>query len=338
MSNSKLYIDFTKVKKNIKYISKNKEVCLMVKGNCYGMGIESIGQLIELGYDYFGVSTIEEAKEVRKFSDNVNVLIVVPVEDEHFEEAISNNFEITITDIEQLKKVDKRIKFHLKFDTGMGRIGFKNEEIKKVQEIIIENKISPFGLFSHLAKASDDNYTNVQVDFFKEIIKQFKRFEINKIHIQNTVGSIRFDIPETNMVRIGIGMWGYLGNKHESELFGKELQESLTLSSRVIHTKDYQGKIGYDATEIVHGRIATIGIGYHDFLPLSAQGLTFSTGEKIVGKVCMCQSMLEINDDIKEIQIFGDQNSIYEIAEFTNLSVYSLLSNLSNRVKKNYRR
>ena len=95
--------------------------------------------------------------------------------------------------------------------------------------------------------------------------------------------------------------------EEEKKKYGEQLEESISLFSKVIHEKDWSGKIGYDLTQDTSGKIATIGIGYHDFLPLNMQGYEFPNGDKIVGKICMCQTMLNVKGDEKEKEIFSHQ-------------------------------
>jgi len=334
MYNTRLNIDFDKVERNIKFLSKGKEYCLMVKGNCYGLGKEAIIELVNRGHNFFGVSTFEEAIELRAISKNIRILVVVPVDEKYFQEAIEKKIEITITQLKQLGEIFPQNIFHIKFDTGMGRIGFSVEEVKEVKKIIKTKGITPVGIFSHFPSAHDESFTLKQIEKFEEILNQFEEGTFKNVHLQNSLGSIRYNIKSTNLMRLGIGIWGYLSNLEEKEKFGSELEESLSLYSRVIQEKDWDGKIGYSLTDDVNGRIATVGIGYHDFMPPSLQGFKFKNGDEIVGKICMCQTMLKVNVSECEKEIFGKNTSIYDIAKHCDVTVYYLLSKIANRIKK----
>lgn len=326
-----MYIDMNKVNENIKYLSKDKKPCLMVKANQYHV-LNNIKPLVDLGYDFFGVSTLDEALTITNQFD-VEVLIVTPIE---IEDIISNNqsnIHFTIVDIDSLEKVEKNVNIHLNFDTGMGRIGFSPNQITQVIDVIKKRNLSITGVYSHFPCAEDKEYSYLQIKRFKEIIDQLKDADIKPkyIHLQNSLGCINYDIPWCNMVRPGIGIWGYLGSYEEAK--DTKLQPTLALYAPIVFEKDYQGYIGYGHLDQVEGIIATIKMGYNDGLIRKLRGYDFKPG-KIVGNVCMCQTMLLVpNKNIKVIKIFKE-SELYNIINYTNMTTYEFLCGLSPRINR----
>lgn len=318
MSDINLYINYEHVADNIEYLRKGKKTILMVKANAYGMGINHIKKLIQHGYDFFGVSTLDEAIEIRKIDQNCEILVCTPISE--YNVAVENNIIVTIIDAND---VIDGLRYHIKFDTGMGRLGIKNNF----------NSLEPEGIYTHFPIASDTEFSKKQIAEFREISKLFKN--VKYIHMQNTLGSIKYDIDFCNMVRIGIGQFGLLSNHEEAKEYGQHLKPVLKLETRVINYKEnYDGYIGYDLTEYVNGNIATIRIGYYDGLSRSFGGYTFKNGNKIVGLICMCQTMIKTNKKQEYIEIFGEEENIYNILKYGKISTYEFLVSLSTRVNK----
>lgn len=326
-----LIIDMDIVSDNIKLLAQDKKPCLMVKANQYHV-LENIKPLVDLGYDFFGVSTLDEAQLILNNFD-VDVLIVTPIV---FEDMVSFNhprLHFSVVDIDTLKQVTNQYNVHLNFDTGMGRIGFKVEMVSQVIEIVKQRDLHLKGIYTHFPCASDQIYTLGQIDLFKTIIDRFKEEGTNPtyIHCQNSLGAFLYNVEFCNMVRPGIGIWGYGANLEEAKL--TPIKPALKLIAPVSFIKDYQGLIGYDHLDQVDGIIATIKLGYNDGLDRRLRGYDFKPG-KIVGNVCMCQTMLEVpNNDISSITIF-EENSIYDLCNYINCSVYELLCSLSFRIKR----
>ena len=191
--------------------------------------------------------------------------------------------------------------------------------------------MKPNGIYSHFPIATNKEITNKQIKLFKEIVDYFNDVEFEYIHIQNTMGAKLYEIEWCNLIRPGIGIWGYGANREESEKLN--LKPSLKLEVPIMFKKEYKGKVGYDLLDSVDGTVATIKIGYNDGLDRRARGYDFKEG-KIVGNVCMCQTMVLLNKkDIKNITIFEGEN-IYQLCEYLDCITYELFTRLSNRIKR----
>ena len=141
-------INLDNIIKNVKTIIKKypdyKYYIGMVKSNAYGHGMYVINEMINNGINYLAVSNLEEALDIRRFNKDIPVLCVEPIELDSIDVAIKNNVTITIHDIDYFKKINdqikKKIKVHIKIDTGMNRLGIKDkDEFNEIVKLIKEN-------------------------------------------------------------------------------------------------------------------------------------------------------------------------------------------------------
>ncbi len=340
MTNTYLEIDLDQVQRNIDIVRKDKRACLMVKANNYGVGYDVIPNLVERGYDFFGVTTIEEADIVRSYAPNAEILIVGYVDESCYEHAIKSNYTLTIFSMQTLYTIKEGLKYHLKFDTGMGRIGFFVEQIDEVKSYIEMRGHYPKGIYTHCPEAINQEFTLKQIEIFKDIVSEFEDYNFEFIHLQNSVGCQLYDLDFCNLVRPGISIWGYYADNEEKEIVeaicGETIKPALRLTAKVHMVKQYEGLIGYDLSEHVDGLIGTVRIGYHDGFSRRLNGFEFATGERVVGKVCMCQAFLDLNTEIDKIEIFGEENSIYNLASYAGLTIYEFLVSLSPRILRKW--
>ncbi len=340
MTNTYLKVDLDQVEKNIELVRKGKRACLMVKANNYGIGYDVIPELVKRGYDYFGVTTIEEADIIREYAPDAEILIVGYVDPSLYSHVIESNYTVTIFSFETLYTIIDGLKYHLKFDTGMGRIGFFVDQIEEVRNHIKNVSVYPIGIYSHYPEAINEEFTLNQIELFKNILKRFDDYNFEFIHLQNSVGCQLYDLDFCNLVRPGLSIWGYYADQTEKDYIeskcGETIKPALKLSAKVHMIKKYDGLIGYDLSEHVDGLIGTIRIGYHDGFSRRVNGYQFETGERVVGKVCMCQAFLKLQNEIDEIEVFGKTNSIYNLVDYAGLTVYELLVSISSRILREW--
>lgn len=340
--NARLEIDIDKIISNIELIRKNKEVCLPVKGNCYGFGLDLIQIFIERGYTFFAVSTLEEAKYVRKLNKKVKVLIFSAIFPEDLKVVREYNLLFTVYDFEILNTLNPEDQFHLKIDIGMGRLGFQENELEKVKDVIVEKGLNPEGIYTHLPKCDDEDSSLKKIEQFEEMTKFFQSNNISfeYIHIYNGLGALKYNTTFDNLIRPGLAIYGYYGSEIIKNKFTYPLKETASLKVRISHVKNYKGEIGYDGIEKVDGHILTLPIGYHDGIGRLYEGYKISDVGKIVGKICMCQFMIGACDsNFKKgdyVEIFGQNNSIYDLSTYANISVYEIFSCLSDRIERIY--
>jgi len=308
-------------------VDKKTEIMGVVKADAYGHGVMGVAKtLINNGVTRLAVSMLDEAIQLRNYGIDVPILILSYTDPIRAEEIVENNVTQTVFSQELAKalsdaavKLKKRVKIHIKIDTGMGRVGFmpgysavKNVvEISKLPGIIVE------GLFTHFASADerDKSYTYMQFERFMSICNELSRIGVHIPikHVANSAAIIDFPESHLDMVRPGIILYGMYpsGDVNRSKI---NLKPAMSLKANVILVKEVE-----PGTSISYGRIfttkrtsriATIPIGYADGFTrlLTGKAKVLINGEfaPVVGKICMDQCMVDVTDLDSEVRM-GDE-------------------------------
>lgn len=347
-------------------ISPNAMLMAVVKANAYGHGaVEISEQALKSGANSLGVARLDEALQLRKAGFEAPILIfgythpcmaTKLVEFNLSQTVYSYEMAKTLSDAANLCDNDKKIKVHIKIDTGMGRVGILQNAVQETQFIARLPRIEIEGAFMHFASADDTNkyFAKIQFSIFLDFLDKLRTIgvEIPLRHAANSAAII--DMPETHldMVRAGISIYGlYASNKVNKNKVA--LKPAMQLKSRIIHLKRTPAnfKISYDSTykTTKPTTIATVSIGYADGLNrlLSSLGYMLVHGQKspIVGRVCMDMTMLDVGNipNVKigdEAMIFGSQGnssiSVDEIAKTIDTINYEIVSTISDRAPRIY--
>lgn len=287
----------------------------IIKANAYGHGSVRVAKELESKADYFAVAALEEAMELRENGIKTPILILAYTSPSQYEELINNDIITTIYSLDEAKllskaaeKLGKKAVIHIAVDTGMGRIGFSdNEESAGIIEIISD---LPFieieGIFTHFACADISDKTSAlnQKERFDKFISLLESRNINIPikHASNSAAIIDLDC-RYDMVRMGISLYG-LYPSDEVATDRIKLTPAMEVVSHVIHIKDVEPGIGisYGHTYVTaeKRRIATVCIGYADGFnrAFSNKGYVLINGKKapITGRVCMDQIMVDVTD------------------------------------------
>ena len=309
-----LYENYLSVKNKI----KSKKIIPVVKANAYGHGvIEVVRYLSSKNVDYFSVSTLEEALEIRKEFKNLEILVMGVVQSKYFNYASKNNITLTISNDDQLNfldQIDSKLKVHIKVDTGMNRLGFKTDsEILNALNILNKNEfIIIEGIYTHFSTAdSDYEYYKHQVNRFKNVLNLLD-FNFEFIHASNSSSSIKYEteLDFTTHVRLGISLYGLT---LDSET--KFLKNTFKLISHVSEIKLLQtgDKVGYGATYTAEQKevIGILPIGYADgFIRKNRDSFVEIKGKRypIIGTICMDQMFIKIDETISkndDVILFG---------------------------------
>lgn len=350
---------------------KSKIMCV-VKADAYGHGAKRLSkEFSKLGADWFAVSNLEEAMQIRKAGVNKPILILgyTPVnmvkilsDNNISQAAISEEYaeKLSLT----AEKTNKKVKIHIKLDTGMNRIGILNQNdiqrknaVKAIENILNMNGVIVEGLFTHFAVADEgidgEEYTRMQYKNFKCVISDLKQkgIKIPLCHCCNSAAIIDYPDMDMDMVRPGIILYGLLpSNKLKSKL---NLKPVMQLKSTVSLVKEVDAgvKISYGGDFIANKnmKIATVPIGYADGYPryMSGKGEMIIRGKraKIVGRICMDQLMLDVTDidKVKQgdiVTVLGSEmdNSISasDIAKINNTINYEIICLVGKRVPRIY--
>ncbi len=358
--------------KELQRIAKPSKIAGVVKANSYGLGSITISREIEKeGADYLCVANMAEAMELRKTGIYLPILVLGYIKDDVFRDVIQNKIEITAYDYNQCYKLNEVAKslnavadIHIKIDTGMGRLGFlidsENLEssIREIKKINSLSNVRIKGIYSHLSDADgkDFSYTHEQYAKFMEFIMFLDKegITIPLKHIANDAGAILHGYY-LDMIRCGIGLYGYYGSDVVRECGTVDLKPVVSFFTSVASVKTFQpGEcIGYNRTYTTERvtKVAAVTLGYADGYPtaLNNKGYMIVNGQKakVIGKVCMDQTMLDVTDieDVKigdEVLVFGESDDsnipLEEISFMADTIVYDILCRISLRIPRVYYR
>ncbi len=342
-------------------LNPQTKVMLMVKAFSYGSGSFEIANLMQYHHaDYLTVAYADEGVELRKAGITLPIMVMSPDEDS-MDTIIKHDLEPEIYSFKIWNELEKSIrkhqkdsfpvKIHIKLDTGMKRLGFEEKDLPELKNRISSSElIKVQSVFSHLA--SSDNATSSEFTHL-----QFQRFmamsiEIEAVcggqvlkHILNSAGITKYPEYQLDMVRLGLGLYGFSPFAEEEEKL-KNIHKLKTSITQIKHISTGES-VGYDqafvATEDM--KIATIAIGYadgiHRYLGNGQYSmLIHGKAAPVIGKICMDMLMLNINDidciEGDEVIVFENQQHIKQMASIGNTIPYEILTGISQRVKRVY--
>ncbi len=347
-------------------IADNVKICCVIKANAYGHGAVRMAKFYaKMGADYFAVSNIEEALQLRENKIKTPILVLGYTPEECA--GLLSHYDITQTvySYEYGKclatvadELGVRIKIHLKIDTGMGRIGFvcrggENDELDLAKETCKFKSLDPEGIFTHFAVADEntdgDAFTSEQLYNFNRAVDYLKENGI-EFKIKHTANSAAiFDHPESHMdmVRAGVVLYGLKPSEKMREL--PTLYPIMALKSVISHIKEVypQQTVSYGRTFLANRRttVATVPLGYADGL-WRGNGVSdcyMLIGDKyvpIIGRICMDQLMIdvsEINCQVGDIvTVFGSDSvcSADNIARRNRTINYEIVCAVGERVPR----
>ena len=344
------------------YIDDGVKMMAMVKAFSYGSGGFEIANMLQYYHtDYLAVAYADEGIELRKSGISMPIMVMNP-EEQGMDGMIRYHLEPEIYSFRVLDMLEKALQshvedlkepfpVHIKFDTGMHRLGFEQQDVEQLIYRLLANPgIKVSSAFSHLAGSDDpsfDEFTEYQINLFRSLTEELNR-GLNYgffRHILNSAGIKRFPHAQFDMVRLGISLYGVAANEKEQEF----LENVSTLKTVISQTKYIKpgDTVGYGRSFKVTSliKIAVIPIGYADGLSRrlsNGVGKVWINGKvvPIVGTVCMDMSMIDITDvDANEgdtVIIFGKELPIQQLANALDTIPYEILTGISRRVKRIY--
>lgn len=357
------------VKNIISNYNKYKYYFGVVKNNAYHHGIFAAKYLIKGGINYLAVSSLEEAISIRKYFVDVPILVLEPILNDYVYDAINNNITITIGSLEEAEnlnslKLSDHVNVHLKVDSGMNRLGFKNsKDFNKAYKLLLNNKkIKIEGIYTHLATSgvNDLHYKN-QIEKFIDITKDIDLSEIPIVHVDRSLTLVTHDkLDFVNGVRLGIAMYGYTQNIPEgniinrirrnnlwkkNEIKGVHLTNNLNLKyafsvySKILEIRSVKpGEfVGYGAQYrfAEEGYVATIPVGYADGVYKEFKNVYINNKPYEIISECMDMIMVKVDRTVKvydDVEIIGKNQSIKDLGRLMNMSGHKFLNLFSNRV------
>ena len=333
------------------------KMMVMVKAFGYGNGGFEIAKLLEHHkVDYLGVAFADEGISLKNAGIRVPIMVLNP-ETTSFTAIIQHHLEPEIYSVKGLKaflkiaeqKKLKHFPIHIKIDTGMHRLGFEEDNLEDLIQILKGNEtVQIKSILSHMATSDDlnhDAFSKSQIALFEKLSTKIQT-ELNIkpiLHILNTSGITNYPEAQYDMVRLGIGLYGISNDEEEQ----KELENVGTLKSVIsqIRTIDKGESVGYGRRFIADRatKVATIPIGYADGIRRSwGNGVGYVTingkQAKIIGSICMDMLMVDVTDiDCKEgntVIVFGENPTVPFMAKQLNTIPYEILTSISQRVKR----
>ncbi|MFA6275340.1 MAG: bifunctional UDP-N-acetylmuramoyl-tripeptide:D-alanyl-D-alanine ligase/alanine racemase [Pedobacter sp.] len=343
------------------YRSKLKpgvKVMAMVKAFSYGSGSFEIANLLQYQkVDYLAVAYADEGIALRKAGISLPIMVMSP-EPSAFEAMVKHKLEPEIYNTSVLKsflnflpEYEVDFPIHLKLDTGMHRLGFEKTDLAELLEVLKSTtKLKVVSIFTHLVasdSAQHDGFTTHQLDEFSSLYNAITNlFDYKPLkHALNTSGITRWPDAQLDMVRIGIGLYGF-----DSALdHNAGLQTVAILKTTVTQVKELKPgeTVGYSRKGVLPngGKIATVKIGYADGYNRNfgnGVGKMLINGKLVptIGSICMDMCMLDITGlNVKtgdEVIVFNHQQTIVDLANQVNTIPYEILTNISQRVKRVY--
>lgn len=345
-----LEINKSNLEKNLKIVrSINKNLICVIKDNAYGLGIENILPiLLENKCDYFAVAYIEEAVKIQKLLENlklknqngkIKVMSLNYVKPENVGDAIRNNIELTVFNFSQLldylKILDDffenmTLKIHIKVNSGMNRLGFDENEILELVEIIkkynlnnkSKNRLEIISIFSHISDAENQAETEKQVEKYEKILKIFSQNNVRYKYSHLQASPLLFKYGKKynyDFARIGMALYGM-----EPLSTDVGLLDVITVKSKIINIRNVKknDKVSYGSKGIVKhdSKIGIVAIGYAHGLQKqienSGEAYILVNGQKakIIGEICMDMIFVDLTniENVKmndEVVIIGSQEN-----------------------------
>ena len=355
-------IDLGVLAENYKRIceyAKGTPVISVVKANAYSHGsVRCSETLYRCGCRHFAVSSVNEAMEIRAAVRDSDIIILGVVPAEAVPLLCANDIIAALASSEEAEMLaaavprGKKLRVHVKLDTGMNRIGFPatEEGADQIEKALSCGKFKAEGLFTHFACADEpsSDMTRRQFEKFKatEALLAGRGVTFKMRHVCNSAGTILDPDMHLDGVRAGIILYG-LDPSPEARAAG--LAPVMSLKTKITHVHDVEAgeTVGYGAAFTAPSRmtVATLPIGYYDgFIRAYANGAGVPFGGRdcpIVGRICMDQCMIDVTGtDAKvgdTVELFGRTNTVERFAEAAGTISYECLCLISQRVEWVYK-
>lgn len=359
-------VDLSAARDNIKKIrnivGSDCAIMSVVKADGYGHGAVEISKAIDENTDFFAVSNIDEAIQIRNGGINKPILILgytpprsMDLIAEHDVTQTVFSYEYGKMLAEAAESLNKKIKVHIKIDTGMNRLGFsvQNEEEKKasivkIKELSKERLLEFEGIFTHFAVADEpeDPFTKTQFGRFTDCVDTLEKdgIKFRYRHAANSAATLNFPEMKLDMVRPGLILYGITTNRPDTVGLKPVMELKTTVS--FVHEFKKGDSVSYGRTYVAEKdmKIATLPIGYADglFRALSKNLKVLINGKEapIIGRICMDQCMVDVTGlDVKtedEVTVFGAEKSVYELSDAIDTIPYEIICDIGKRVPRVY--
>ena len=347
-----------------RYIASNCELLAVVKADGYGHGAVRVSQtLANLGVRRFGVATVNEGIELRKFGIQHPILVMGAMLPPQLNDLIEYRLtpvisaeEIAYHLAELLNAHSAPYPVHLKVDSGMRRLGIPLDSVLRIIESPpFQTQLHLEGLMTHLADADnpDSMFTEMQLNGFQNVVNQLKTrgHTASLLHVANSAGVLYHKSAHMDLVRPGIMLYGYTPG--QTPITESTLRTVMKVTTSIVQVRTVAAgdQLGYSRSYRTTrpSQIAVLPVGYAHGYPrmLSNKGMVLIHGRRvpIVGKICMDMMLVDTTDlpfihPGDEVVLMGNQGteeiSGAEIAQWAQTIPYEILCNFGLRVKRVY--
>lgn len=348
------------------------KMCCVVKADAYGHGAPMVAREYQrLGADWFAVSNLEEAIQLRRCAITRPILILGYTPPQNAEELSELNISQTVLSLDYARQLSRyaqeanvTVNIHLKVDTGMSRIGFLYQNPERDESSLDEMEtaarlpgLAPEGIFTHFAVSDDgdqgENFTLAQYDCFRKAVEAMEARDLHFAvrHCANSGAVLDYPELQLDMVRPGIILYGM--EPSESIRHPLDLQPAMELKTVISQKKEIPAgatvSYGRTFTASQGTVVATVPIGYADGYPRhfsgKAQMLVRGKRAPIIGRVCMDQLMLDVTEipGVEEgdvVTVFGRDGEAFlpvdELAALNDTIHYEMVCLVGKRVPRIY--
>jgi len=355
-----LKVNLSQLKRNLEAIRAHvapAKVLAVLKANAYGHGVDGVAPFIALFADYIGVAIVEEGIHLRELRVDKPILVMGGSSIEQVPLFLDYGLTLTASSPELLAAAEqiaeskrKRLKVHLKIDTGMERVGVRDTEAEPFLEQSLKCKhIEIEGIYTHFAnsESADLTHARLQIERFMNVLHFYEKHSLPTPpirHMANSGGILQLPESHLDMVRPGIMFYGiYPGAETQRSV---EIHPAATWVSHVAYSKiTPPGRsVSYGSLwqAEVPTRIVTIPVGYADgyFRRMTNQAQVIVRGKKYpqVGRICMDQFMVNMGDDEASVGdeaiLLGEGIMAEDLAAWAGTNEYEVMTNISARVPR----
>ncbi len=359
-----LEVDLAAIEENIghirQFVPQTVEIMAVLKADAYGHGSVMVLPILEAsGVSMVGVASMDEALQIRNAGFEIPILVLGVTPDWAMHYGAEHDIQMTLFTPDQLSSLARLYditgqpsKIHIKINTGMHRIGIEaNQAAAFIQNCQQSPAVSVEGVFSHFAETSDEAFTQHQIQQWEALLGELKTLPPLR-HLSNSSGTWHYPLTQSNLVRIGISLFGYSGDSRPMPF---PLKPAMGLKARIVHIHPLPpgesvsyNRTFYNTTDQTL-RIATLPLGYADGIPRNLsnriEGLYRGVPVPQVGIITMDQLMMDITQ-VPEAQVGdvitligpsqGKQISLSDWAACLNTIEYELMCGLRVRLPKTY--
>lgn len=353
-------IDSSRMAHNLKQLREvvfPSKIMLVVKANAYGHGLKPIVQIAErLKVEWVGVTSANEAESVFRSGYKGKIFCFFEPEDEdETKYLIDRNISFNLFSrkaLEMTVKASRKLnipaRVHIKINTGMNRLGLRPKEFESYIELILGNKeIIVEGLWTHFATSElpENEFVIEQLREFNKATEKIKKVLPNLIlHTANTGGALYYPKARLNLVRIGIGAYGYFPSFDSPRII--DLKPVLSLKAKITSvnrlSKGEGVSYGLRWKADKESYVGIVSAGYADGIPYQASGkINVRYKDRIykqVGSICMDQFAVNFENTVPEIgdevEIIYEGQTAEDIAKKSETITYEILTGIGSRVHR----